>query len=41
MTSPPGPTAVSMSDKLYYWVFQSHPVWILKLQPDLAAGASG
>jgi len=41
VTSPPGPTAVSMSDKLYYWVFQSHPVWILKLQPDLAAGASG
>ncbi len=30
-----------MSDKFYNWVFQSHPVWILKLQPDLAAGASG
>jgi len=26
---------------LFYWVFQSHPDWILELQPDLAAGASG
>ena len=33
----PGPTAVSMSDTFFYWVFQSHPDWILELQPDLAA----
>ena len=30
-----------MSDKLFYWVFQSHPGWILELQPDLAAEAAG
>jgi hypothetical protein len=28
-----------MSDKLFYWVFQSHPDWILELQPDLVAAA--
>ncbi len=28
-----------MSDKLFYWVFQSHPDWILELQPDLMAAA--
>ena len=33
-------TAVSMSDKFVYWVFQSHPDWILELQPDLAAEAA-
>ena len=30
-----------MSDGLVYWVFQSHPGWILELQPDLAAEAAG
>jgi hypothetical protein len=28
-----------MSDKLFYWVFQSNPDWILELQPDLVAAA--
>jgi hypothetical protein len=28
-----------MSDKLFYWVFQSNPDWILDLQPDLVAAA--
>jgi hypothetical protein len=28
-----------MSDKLFYWVFQSYPDWILELQPDLVAAA--
>jgi hypothetical protein len=28
-----------MSDKLFYWVFKSHPDWILDLQPDLVAAA--
>ncbi len=32
---------MGMSDKLFYWVFQSHPDWILELQPDLAADAAG
>jgi len=34
-------TAVSMSDRLSFWVFKSHPGWILELQPDLAAEAAG
>jgi predicted transposase YdaD len=28
---------VTISDKLFYWVFQNNPDWILDLQPDLAA----
>jgi predicted transposase YdaD len=30
-----------MSDKLFYWVFQNNPDWILELQPDLVAEAGG
>jgi len=32
---------VSTSDKLFYWVFQSNPDWILELQADLPADARG
>ena len=33
--------AVSVSDKLFYWVFQNQPDWILQLQADLPADAGG
>ena len=33
--------AVSASDKLFYWVFQNNPDWILELQADLPADARG
>jgi hypothetical protein len=29
------------SDKLFHWLFQTHPDRILELQPDLPAEASG
>jgi predicted transposase YdaD len=32
---------VTVSDKLFYWVFQNQPDWILQLQPDLAAEGGG
>jgi predicted transposase YdaD len=32
---------VSVSDKLFYWVFQNQPDWILQLQADLPADARG
>ncbi|MFM9088552.1 MAG: DUF2887 domain-containing protein, partial [Cyanobium sp.] len=39
--APLGPAAVTISDKLFYWVFQNNPDWILELQPDLAKAAGG
>ena len=32
---------MSVSDKLFYWVFQNQPDWILQLQADLPADAGG
>ena len=32
---------MSVSDKLFYWVFQNQPDWILPLQADLPADAGG
>ena len=41
----PGPSlrpgAVPLSDKLFDWVFQNNPDWILALQPDLAQAPGG
>lgn len=30
---------MTISDKLFYWVFQNNPHWILDLQPDLSPAA--
>ena len=30
---------MTLSNKLFYWVFQNNPDWILELQPDLAQAA--
>ena len=38
---PRWPAAVTLSDKLFYWVFQNHPDRILELQPDLAQVPGG
>ncbi|MEB3183717.1 MAG: hypothetical protein VKN15_04925 [Cyanobacteriota bacterium] len=35
------PGAVPLSDKLFDWVFQNNPDWILALQPDLAQAPGG
>ena len=32
---------MTLSDKLFYWVFQNHPDRILELQPDLAQAPGG
>jgi len=32
---------VTLSDKLFDWVFQNNPDWILDLQPDLAPAPGG
>ncbi|MFM7267979.1 MAG: DUF2887 domain-containing protein [Cyanobium sp.] len=32
---------MTLSDKLFYWVFQNNPDWILELQPDLAQAPGG
>ena len=32
---------MTLSDKLFYWVFQNHPDRILELQPDLAQVPGG
>lgn len=40
-SSAPWPAAVTLSDKLFYWVFQNHPDRILELQPDLAQAPGG
>jgi hypothetical protein len=38
-----GPSAIAMtaSDKLFYWLFQSQPDRILQLLPELAAAEAG